>query len=86
MPKEPVFLPLRDAYLCSGCSAIGNSANRCPACLSDALLAVARIIPQHEDSIRLVAVDPKPQPTVEAVEQEFYRPEKRDWFSPSVSK
>ncbi len=50
----PSFVNLSNAYLCSQCEAIGNSANRCPRCQSDALIAITRVIPRHRDSIRLV--------------------------------
>jgi primosomal protein N' len=52
--REPVFVDLKDAYLCSACEAVGNSANRCPRCGSDALIAISRAIPRHRDSIRLI--------------------------------
>jgi len=48
------FVNLANAYLCSDCEAIGDSAIRCPRCKSDALFAVARAIHRHRDSIRLV--------------------------------
>lgn len=51
---EPTFVNLADAYLCADCEAVGNSANRCPRCQSDALLAITRAIPRHRDSIRII--------------------------------
>jgi hypothetical protein len=51
---EPTFVNLADAYLCADCEAVGNSANRCPRCQSDALLAITRAIPRHRDSIRIL--------------------------------
>ena len=50
----PNFVNLTDAYLCCDCEAIGNSANRCPRCQSDALIALSRAIRPHRDSIRIV--------------------------------
>lgn len=53
MPK-PTFVNLSDAYLCSDCEAVGNSAIRCPRCQSNALFALTRVIHRNRDSIRLV--------------------------------
>lgn len=52
--REPIFINLAESYLCSDCEAVGNSANRCPRCQSDALLALSRALPRHRDSIRMV--------------------------------
>jgi hypothetical protein len=60
----PTFINLRDAYLCSACEAIGNSANRCPRCQSDALIAVTRAMPRHQDSIRIIC-HPLEEPTLQ---------------------
>jgi hypothetical protein len=76
------FIPLSGAALCSECESISNCLNRCPACGSDALLAISRIIPRHRDSVRLVCVEPLPEKCCS--QPEFYRPEKRDWFSPPL--
>jgi hypothetical protein len=51
---ETTFIELADAHLCSDCEAVGNSANHCPRCQSDALIAITRAIPRHRDSIRLI--------------------------------
>jgi len=48
------FINLAEAYLCSDCEALGNSATRCPRCQSEALLAVTRAIPRHRDRIRII--------------------------------
>ena len=52
--REPVFMNLAEAHLCSDCEAIGNLATRCPRCQSDALIAVSRALPRHRDGIRMV--------------------------------
>lgn len=52
--REPTFINLAEAHLCTECEAVGNSANRCPRCQSDALFAVSRALPRHHDSIRIV--------------------------------
>ena len=52
--RELTFINLAEAHLCSDCEAVGNSANRCPRCQSDALIAVSRALPRHRDSIRMV--------------------------------
>jgi len=51
---EPTFVNLSEAYLCSDCEAIGNSASRCTRCQSNALIAVSRALPRHRDGIRMV--------------------------------
>jgi len=57
--RESVFINLADAYLCSDCEAVGNSANRCPRCQSDALIAITRAIKRHRDGIRILCVPPR---------------------------
>jgi hypothetical protein len=53
---ELTHIPLEDSYLCQDCNAIGNNANRCPACASEVLLSVAgvlnRIAAHHEGESR----------------------------------
>jgi DNA-directed RNA polymerase subunit RPC12/RpoP len=56
--RQLTFINLVDAYLCSDCEAIGDSAVSCPRCESKALFAVTRVIRHHRDSIRLVCVSP----------------------------
>jgi hypothetical protein len=36
--------PLTSAYLCQDCSAIGNNANKCPACASEVLMSLAVVL------------------------------------------
>jgi DNA-directed RNA polymerase subunit RPC12/RpoP len=52
--REPVFINLGEAYLCTDREALGNSATRCPRCQSQALINVRRAIPRHCDSIRII--------------------------------
>lgn len=40
--------PLKDACLCLDCDSIGNSAIRCPACASEALLPLAGVLNREE--------------------------------------
>ncbi len=54
--REPTFINLAEAHLCSDCEAVGNSANRCPRCQSNALIAVTRALPRHQDSIRMICI------------------------------
>jgi len=56
--RQSSFVNLADAYLCSDCEAIGDSAIRCPRCQSEALFAITRAIARNQDSIRLVC-DPE---------------------------
>lgn len=52
--RKSTFVNLADAYLCSDCEAVGDSAIRCPRCQSNALFAITRAIHRHNDSIRIV--------------------------------
>lgn len=51
------MLPLRNAHLCSDCLFLTETDGHghCSACGSSAILLLSRIIPVHEDSIRLIA-------------------------------
>jgi primosomal protein N' len=55
---QPTFINLVDAHLCSDCEAVGDSADRCPRCQSNALIAITRAIPRHRDSIRILCEPP----------------------------
>lgn len=61
--RDTTFVNLSEAYLCTECEAVGNSAMRCPRCLSDALIAITRVIPHHRDRIRLICT-PTDDPSV----------------------
>jgi len=52
--RNATYLNLANAYLCSDCEAVGDSAIRCPRCQSDALFAITRAIHRQRDSIRVV--------------------------------
>jgi hypothetical protein len=41
-------IPLKSAYLCPDCNAIGNSSRRCPACACEVLLSLAGILDREE--------------------------------------
>jgi hypothetical protein len=41
-------IPLKSAYLCQDCNAIGNSSRRCPACASEVLLSLAGVLNREE--------------------------------------
>jgi hypothetical protein len=43
--------PLTSAYLCQDCNAIGNSANKCPACASEVLMSLAVVLNRDEMQI-----------------------------------
>src|SRR5579871_2958044 len=63
--REAVFVDLGEAYLCTECEAIGNSANHCPHCQSNVLFAVTRALPRHRDSVHIVC-KPIEEPVLEA--------------------
>ncbi len=37
-------IPLYSAYLCENCHCVGNCAERCPACASEALMSLAGVL------------------------------------------
>ena len=41
-------IPLKSAYLCQDCNAIGNSSMYCPACASEVLLSLAVVLNREE--------------------------------------
>lgn len=41
-------IPLKSAYLCQDCDCVGNSATRCPACASTALMNLAAVLNRNE--------------------------------------
>ena len=41
-------IPLKSAYLCQDCNAIGNSSRQCPACASEVLLSLAVVLNREE--------------------------------------
>lgn len=53
---ELTFVNLAEAHLCCDCEAVGNSATRCPRCQSNALIAVSRALPRHQDGIRMICM------------------------------
>jgi len=44
-------IPLNSAYLCQDCDAVGNSSMRCPACASEALMALACVFSRKRRSM-----------------------------------
>lgn len=63
---RPTFVNLANAYLCSDCQAIGDSAVCCPRCESNALFAITRAIHRQQDSIRLVCKFQTDEPSLKA--------------------
>lgn len=41
--------PLRSAYLCQDCNAIGNNANQCPACASEVLMSLSVVLNRGDE-------------------------------------
>jgi hypothetical protein len=52
--ERKMFFNLTEAYLCSDCEAVGNSAIRCPRCQSTALMLVVRAIPSQRNRVLCV--------------------------------
>jgi hypothetical protein len=38
------YMPLASAYLCEDCHCVGNCAEQCPACASEALMGIAGVL------------------------------------------
>ncbi len=38
------YMPLASAYLCEDCNCVGNCAEQCPACASEALMGLAGVL------------------------------------------
>jgi len=38
------YIPLASAYLCEDCHCVGNCAEQCPACASEALMGLAGVL------------------------------------------
>ncbi|HUA96936.1 MAG TPA: hypothetical protein VMA34_01260 [Terracidiphilus sp.] len=38
------FIPLSSAYLCQDCNCVGNDARQCPACASQVLMGLAKVL------------------------------------------
>lgn len=51
-PKTEYF-PLASAYLCEDCQCVSNTAIRCPACASTALMNVALVLNRDSDAVGL---------------------------------
>lgn len=43
-----LHIPLAEAYLCLDCHAVGNCAEQCPACASEALMSLATVLEREE--------------------------------------
>lgn len=41
-------MPLSSAYLCEDCNCIGNCAEQCPACASEALIGLAKVLNRRQ--------------------------------------
>lgn len=41
-------MPLSNAYLCEDCHAVGNCAEQCPACASEALMGLAGVLNREQ--------------------------------------
>ena len=47
-------IPLTHAYLCQDCNSIGNCAQHCPACASEALMGLAGVLNREtEDAVQM---------------------------------
>ena len=46
--QKLLHVPLKSAYLCPDCNAIGNSSTQCPACASEVLLSLALVLNREQ--------------------------------------
>lgn len=44
-------MPLTSAYLCQDCNCVGNCAQQCPACASEALIGLAGVLNRKTDEV-----------------------------------
>ncbi len=42
------YMPLANAYLCEDCNCVGNCAEQCPACASEALMGLAGVLNREQ--------------------------------------
>lgn len=42
------YMPLYRAYLCEDCQCVGNCAEQCPACASEALMSLAGVLNREQ--------------------------------------
>jgi hypothetical protein len=42
------YMPLASAYLCEDCHCVGNCAEQCPACASEALMGLAGVLNREQ--------------------------------------
>ena len=42
------YMPLANAYLCEDCHCVGNCAEQCPACASEALMGLAGVLNREQ--------------------------------------
>ena len=43
-------MPLSNAYLCEDCHCVGNCAEHCPACASEALMSLAGVLNREQST------------------------------------
>jgi hypothetical protein len=46
-----LHIPLTRAYLCQDCSCVGNCAEQCPACASEALIGLAGVLNREPEEV-----------------------------------
>jgi hypothetical protein len=57
-------MPLNSAYLCEDCHCVGNCAEQCPACASEALMSLAGVLdrehPRERAQMTYAQMDTRP--------------------------
>jgi ferredoxin len=48
-------IPLTHAYLCQDCNSIGNCAQHCPACASEALMGLAGVLDRKTEEVAQIS-------------------------------
>ncbi len=50
------YMPLASAYLCEDCHCVGNCAEQCPACASEALMGLAGVLNRGQSKEKIESV------------------------------
>jgi hypothetical protein len=46
---DTIYMPLQESWLCLDCSSIGNQARQCPACASQVVQSLAKVLDRETE-------------------------------------
>lgn len=49
--SAPLHIPLESAYLCQDCNCVVNQSRQCPACASEALMGLGRVLNRETEEV-----------------------------------